>query len=555
MRYFNSLFLVKAALWPSAWAGSAGEQKVINQQSNYKLDDAFDEKVNNILERYHVPGLALAVIDNERTFAKGYGYRTLPSTPVTPETLFFTGSTTKAFTAGAVSKLVDDPNYPEVQWNTHLADVLREDFVLQDPYYTNHVTFEDALSHRTGLPRHDSIWHGIEGLKVKDVVRKLRHLPLTAEIRTTFQYCNLMFTTLGHAVETVTGTWLGDFLRAQIWEPLKMNSTYFKLSDALSESVPPLATGYEWSNASQSTFDIEWPYLDAVGGAGAIISNVLDYSRWIRSLFNRDGPFTDASYTKFITAHSIPDPVFYQHALPWNVTLGATGALYGLGWMIQVYKDEVLISHSGGVMGFGTTVMYLPGRKWGFVAMGNMMGEANIAGTRIGTDLLDEFLDTPREERVDWDLVDRIRETQVLEARNQSCWSPFPSIPDPPLPPALDVAAYIGSFGHPAYPELRLSLCTLDASMPICPERTKSSIPRICGEIPGIKRRKFKLEFSHASGESWLAEVQLGHQDEFNQIVPVTFEIDPNGSVGRVGIGLEPSMGPDGRIWFNKMAN
>ncbi|KAL9621138.1 MAG: hypothetical protein Q9160_004389 [Pyrenula sp. 1 TL-2023] len=554
MRYLQVSLLVKAALWPSAWA-EAGEQKVIKNKSNFKLDDAFDEKVNEILEHYHVPGLALTVIDNERTFAKGYGYRTLPSTAMTPETLFFTGSTGKAFTAGAASKLVDNPKYPEIQWNTHLADVMREDFVLQDPYYTNHVTFEDALSHRTGLPRHDFIWVGIEGLKVKDVVRKLRYLPLTAELRTTYQYCNLMFATVGHAIETVTGIWLGDFLRTQIWEPLQMNSTYFSLSDALSESAPPLATGYEWSNASQSTFDVEWPYMDAMSGAGGVISNVLDYSRWIRSLFNRSGPFTDASYTKFITAHSIPDPVFYKHDLPWNISFSTSGALYGLGWDIRIHKDEVLISHQGGIMGFGTTVMYLPGRKWGFVAMGNVMGEGNFAGTRIGTDLLDEFLDTPSSERVNWDLMDSIRDGQLLEARNQSCWSPFPSLPDPPLLPALDVVSYTGTFEHPAYPELTLSLCNLDVTMPICPERTKSATPRICGTFPGIKRLELKMELSHASGESWLAEVQVGHQDKLNQIAPVTFEISPNGSVDRIGIGLEPSMGPDGRIWFDKRAN
>lgn len=268
---------------------------------------------------------------------------------MTPETLFFTGSTSKAFTAGAVSKLVDDTSrrYNHIQWDSRLIDLIRDDFVLEDSYVTNHVTLEDALSHRTGLPRHDFTWIGIEGLKAKDLVRKLRYLPLTAEIRTKFQYCNLMYGAVGHAIETLTGTWLGDFLRTEIWDPLQMNDTYFSLGDALRDSAPTLATGYEWSNDSQSVVETEWPYVDAVPGAGAVISNVLDYSRWVRSLFDRDGPFTDAAYTKFITAHSIPDPVLWKGPQQLNITLTYGGELYGLGWELSNYRDELLVSHGG----------------------------------------------------------------------------------------------------------------------------------------------------------------------------------------------------------------
>jgi CubicO group peptidase (beta-lactamase class C family) len=60
---------------------------------------------------------------------------------------------------------------------------------------------------------------------VKDTVRDLRYLALTAEPRTKFQYCNLMFVAASHVVESLTGQWLGEFLRQRIWEPLGMKST------------------------------------------------------------------------------------------------------------------------------------------------------------------------------------------------------------------------------------------------------------------------------------------------------------------------------------------
>lgn len=161
--------------------------------------------------------------------SQGYGISVFPSTPVTPETLFFGASTTKAFTAAAMSLLISSSNHSGLSWDTPISSLIRDDFVLPDLYSTAHVTIEDALSHRTGMPAHDGSYGGTDekGEKrgVRDLVRSLRHLPLTAPLRTKFQYCNMMFVAVSYVVETLTGVWLGDFLRENIWEPLGMKST------------------------------------------------------------------------------------------------------------------------------------------------------------------------------------------------------------------------------------------------------------------------------------------------------------------------------------------
>ncbi len=62
---------------------------------------------------------------------------------------------TKAFTAAAVSLLVDDnETYPHVQWDTPVSMLMRDDFVLEHSFYTEHVTIEDILSHWSGLPKY-----------------------------------------------------------------------------------------------------------------------------------------------------------------------------------------------------------------------------------------------------------------------------------------------------------------------------------------------------------------------------------------------------------------
>ena len=162
-------------------------------------------------------------------FSQGYGISSFPSTPVTPETLFCGASTTKAFTAAAVALLISSSNYTGLSWDTPISSLIREDFVLPDLYSTEHVTIEDALSHRTGMPAHDASYGGTnekgEKRGVRDLVRSLRHLPLTAPLRMRFQYCNMMFVAVSHVVETLTGVGLGDFLKENIWEPLGMKST------------------------------------------------------------------------------------------------------------------------------------------------------------------------------------------------------------------------------------------------------------------------------------------------------------------------------------------
>lgn len=79
----------------------------------------------------------------------------MPEEKVEPETLFHCASMTKAFTAAAVSLLVDDnEQYPSIQWTTPVSEIIRDDFVLSDPTYTENVTIEDILSHRSGLPEY-----------------------------------------------------------------------------------------------------------------------------------------------------------------------------------------------------------------------------------------------------------------------------------------------------------------------------------------------------------------------------------------------------------------
>jgi len=236
--------------------------------------DDFKTFIENVLADFRTPGLAVAVVHKDKTFSAGYGIADLDTRePVTPSTLFYTGSTTKSHIAALTAQLVasEEPKYKVITWSSRLADLIGPDFVLQDEYVTAHVTLADALSHRTGMPRHDMVWVNGDA-SLKGIVRSMRHLPLHHEFRTEYEYCNLMYAAVAYAIEIVTGQSIAEVLREWLWTPLGMGETTYALADAQavierSDGRVNLARGYYYDPDSISHVKVSWSSVPPSIGA------------------------------------------------------------------------------------------------------------------------------------------------------------------------------------------------------------------------------------------------------------------------------------------------
>lgn len=115
----------------------------------------FTERVKELLEEWHCPGLGVGIVEGDKVSSRGFGQASVdPEKPCTSETIFDIASCSKSSTAAAVALLIeDDENYPKVKWDAKMCDLLPEDFVMSEESYTKDVTVEDILSHRSGLPR------------------------------------------------------------------------------------------------------------------------------------------------------------------------------------------------------------------------------------------------------------------------------------------------------------------------------------------------------------------------------------------------------------------
>jgi CubicO group peptidase (beta-lactamase class C family) len=113
--------------------------------------------ISQLMDNFHVPGLAMALVDGSDIYSKAFGLACIvPQRPCTPDTLFDIASCSKAFTAIAVAVLVESDGFPSVKWDTVLSGLFPDDFLLSTPEANKVVTIEDVLSHRSGLPGHVS---------------------------------------------------------------------------------------------------------------------------------------------------------------------------------------------------------------------------------------------------------------------------------------------------------------------------------------------------------------------------------------------------------------
>lgn len=136
--------------------------------------------------------------------------------------------------------------------------------------------------------------------------------------------------------------------------------------------------------------------LTVVAGAGSVISNVLDYSKWIKAFLTATGPVSKAGYRAVTTPH-----MFYG---PRSEPTAFTGpSSYAFGWETGVYHGYQYYAHNGGMISFGSELIIFPKLNYGVIGLGNTAGTSNFVQESVLWHLVDERLNISVKERFDWD--------------------------------------------------------------------------------------------------------------------------------------------------------
>jgi len=186
----------------------------------------FEQRVEQLRKEFGVPGVTITIVENGQvTLAKGWGVRDITTNkPVDADTIFFTGSTGKAFTNAALATLVDEG---KIKWDDKVIDHM-PDFRMWDPWVTREMTIRDLLVHRSGLGlgEGDLLFLPNSTLSRKESVRRIRYLKPATSFRSGYAYDNILYMAAGQLIEEVSGQAWERYLHDHVFTPLGMkNST------------------------------------------------------------------------------------------------------------------------------------------------------------------------------------------------------------------------------------------------------------------------------------------------------------------------------------------
>jgi len=202
-----------------------------------------DRWVERALQTFAVPGIALAIVKDDRVVvAKGYGVRKLGDpAPVDGRTLFGIASNTKAFTATALGLLVEEG---KIEWDAPVVRYLPA-FAMWDPFVTRELTVRDLLVHRSGLGlgAGDLLWWPESTYNRKEVARRLRFIPPATSFRSAYAYDNVLYLVAGELIEAVSGQTWEDFVATRILAKVGMTGTNVRHSAAAAVLLDLLGDG------------------------------------------------------------------------------------------------------------------------------------------------------------------------------------------------------------------------------------------------------------------------------------------------------------------------
>jgi len=356
-----------------------------------------DAMVASVMKTFEVPGIGLAIVKDGRVVAaKGYGVRKLGEpAAVDARTLFGIASNTKAFTATALGILIEDKKI--ASWDTPVGRVMPW-FQMSDPYVTREITVRDLLVHRSGLGlgAGDLLLWPPSTYSRREIVERLRWIPLARSFRAAYAYDNMLYVAAGELIETASGMSWEDFIVERIFVKVGMGDSrprHTADTAGLNLAFPhaPLEGGVRAVAPSEN---------DNMNAAGGILSSAADLAKWMLVQLAggelADGTRLFSSRTaRELTTLVTPMPIAPPAPELASQRMNFRG--YALGFNVNDYRGRKLVSHTGGLTGYVSRLAMIPEIGLGIAVLTNQ--ESGEAFNAIVYAVLDHYLGAPK---TDW---------------------------------------------------------------------------------------------------------------------------------------------------------
>lgn len=327
----------------------------------------FDEVMRRLMDRHTIPGGSLSLAkDGRLVYARGFGWaRFEPRVPARPATLFGLASVSKAITAVAILKLVDDGRLDL----DNRAFAILNDFLPPDPNRIDprlrQITIRMLLNHSAGFthqpnPAEVSRALGLSVPKLREnhLVRFFADRPPDYDPGTEQHYSNFGFTVLGSVVSRIAREPYGQAVHRLVFRPMGIRR-------------PRLGHGEPYGPDTARRYNEqgrELPPVNIPGGpAGGWIASSIDLVRFLSALSGARGRrFLSPEITDAMLAR--PDPPLQPRA---------NGSWFGLGWdVVRQSPRGPLYAKNGGMPGVRTFIGHAPdGVDWAVLFNGGRNAE------------------------------------------------------------------------------------------------------------------------------------------------------------------------------------
>lgn len=410
-----------------------------------------DDFVRSELDFWNVPGLALAVgRGGETLLAKGYGKRDLEQDlPMTADTLGGIASCSKSFCSAVAASLVEEGI---LSFDTPIREWI-PDFALWDEEAGKRCTLRDMLLHRTGLAGHDGMWPA-PGLSRREYLRRLRYLEPNKSFRSAVQYSNTIYNAVGCILEEVSGKPYETLVRERILEPLGMTRTVLS-ADAMGRDGNAAAGYFGKERTSPLVRMPLWEMNVGVPAAG-VCSSPREMLHWLL-LHAGNGVYQGRRIFSEEMMAELHRPEEAMSAFPWAFPEVPGLAFYGMAWKTAPYRDRLLVYHCGEIEGYCSIELFVPGTDLVLFAFCNRHCPNTPLLLEMAYTVVDAVLGYPR---VNW--AERLHPYERVFRGSCANWEkdlfPHTAAEDAPHPPTHDLADYAGTFFHPGYGPLQVSL-------------------------------------------------------------------------------------------------
>ncbi|MGB2589385.1 MAG: serine hydrolase domain-containing protein [Candidatus Acidiferrum sp.] len=315
------------------------------------------------------PGCAVAVYRNGRIIhAKGYGLANIEEdVPITPESVFDIGSTSKQFTAASILLL-------EKQGKLSVNDDIRK-YIPELPDYGQKITILNLLNHTSGL-RDYLVLMDLAGIHIDSVTTDedalqfiTRQKALNFAPGSDWLYSNTGFFLLSVIVKRASGKTLREFAAENIFNPLGMTHTRYR--DDHTALIPNRAMAYDPKEMSDG-YKLDVSYFEQTGD-GAVHTSVEDLLKWDENFYSGQVGGKD-----FLAELQEPGKLNTGKVLD-----------YAKGLFIGDYRGLHTVSHGGAWGGYRAELLRFPEQHFSVACLCN---RSDASPTRRAHQVADIYL-------------------------------------------------------------------------------------------------------------------------------------------------------------------